>query len=577
MNSTRFLRLALPLALAVSAVASPAFAQAQKVHSTVNATTKGMTATVYTTMPSTNAHSPEMAMDGDPATYFRSYYNMSDTDDMQISLGRSVAARSIRIVTGDADGMDTLTDGYVEASNDGSVYTRVGTFDSKGVAQITLPNTPVTDLRIRATRGVPTLVVREITIDSPTPIANVVRGAGRGFHDISQAPDLAKWAARAEQQLEEFWPETQALLYSPGFITPNKVNVLYRLGPGPGVTDVAAAGGGVITVNSKWSREHPEDTGLIVHESAHVIQAMSAYDPVWLVEGVADYIRWVKYEPQNQKQKFNPDKAKYSDSYRTTGTFLGWCELHYDSTLVTKLNHAVRFGNYKPALWKQFTGKDVDTLWSEFLVDYRKDPSQVLVAPMAPGDAPRALPVAKAGTSVPVSLAANFNASGFAKDGARFAGNSGFDLGGATFSANLLGASQTWKDVKFNLGPAAGNNIVAAQGQVLALPAGKYASLWILGAAVEGNQKAQEFKVSYTDGSSETTVQHVSDWYQPGSFPGESRAVKMDYRNMGDGSRDPRTFFAYSYGFKLDPAKTVQSLTLPSNPNVKVMAVTLAN
>ena len=48
----------------------------------------------------------------------------------------------------------------------------------------------------------------------------------------------------------------------------------------------------------------------------------------------------------------------------------------------------------------------------------------------------------------------------------------------------------------------------------------------------------------------------------------------MPYRDNGDGSKDPRTFYAYSYGFSLDPAKTVRSLSLPADDSVKLLAAT---
>ena len=122
-------------------------------------------------------------------------------------------------------------------------------------------------------------------------------GRGAAFYDISQAPDLTVWARTAETQMEEFWPDTEALLYTDKFIPPNMVNVIYRTGPH--VTGVAATGGGVMEVNSAWCRAHADDTGLTVHETAHVIQAYSSYNPVWLVEGIADYIRWVRFEPEH--------------------------------------------------------------------------------------------------------------------------------------------------------------------------------------------------------------------------------------------------------------------------------------
>ena len=532
-------------------------------------------ALLYSTMPSTAAHRPEMAVDGDMNTYFKTAYGMDDGDDFLVLLSRPISVKSLRITTGDTEGQDTLENAFVDTSPDGVHFAKAADFDKAGVANADLRNRPVAALRIRLNphTGVPSLLVREISINSPTPIAHFQWGPGRGFYDISQAPDLAVWAQKAEAQMEEFWPDTAALLYSDNFITPNMVNVVYKTGPG--VTGVAATGGGVMTVNSAWCRAHPEDTGLTVHETAHVIQAMSAYDPVWLIEGVADYIRWVRFEPQNFQYRITRGKSTYHDAYRTTAAFLGWCELHYDSRLVTKLNEATRFGGYSNALFLKYCGKDVDTLWAEFLTAYEADPKGVLTTPLAAADRPRVLPTVAAGSSVPVDLSAAFNATGIVKDAATFDLTGGVDAGGAAYSASLLGSSQTVKNVEFKLGPAGAPDMVVARGSVIALPAGKYASLWLLGAAVEGSQRAQTFHVTYTDGSGQDLVQNMSDWFQPQSFVGESRAVKMPYRDMADGARDARTFYVYSYGFALDGAKTVQSVTLPTNENVKILAMTL--
>ena len=375
--------------------------------------------------------------------------------------------------------------------------------------------------------------------------------------------------------MESFWPDTEALLYTDKFIPPNMVNVVYKTGPD--VTGVAATGGGVMTVNTAWCHQHPEDTGLTVHETAHVIQAYSTYNPVWLVEGIADYTRWVRFEPENFQYRIDPKTSTYHDSYRTTAAFLGWCELHYDSTLVTKLSRAVRFGTYDTAMFKQYCGKDVDTLWSEFVAAYQADPKGVLTPAVAPADRPRVLPTATPGTSTPVDLTSAFNAAGLYNEGAAFPGATGVDGEGNGYSAGLLGATRTWKDVKFNLGPANAPDLVACHGAVVALPTGRYASLWMLATAVEGNQMSQVFTVTYTDGSTDTLAQNFSDWYSPGRFPGEGRAAPLPYRLTADGVKDTRTFYVYGYGFHLDPAKTVKSVTLPNNPFVKVLAVSLAN
>lgn len=533
-------------------------------------------ATIYSTMPSLSVHRPEMALDGDQNSYFKSVYGMSDGDDFTVMFSRPLPLRSMRISTGNPEGDNLLTKGYVEVSSDGKTYKRAATFDDKGVASAPMNNQSVSWIRIKVNpgSGLSSLIIREITLDSPTKVFYVHWGAGRAFSDYSAAPDLKVWADKADRQMDESWADTAAMLYTNKFITPNKVNVIYR--SGPDVTPVAATGGGVMTVNVAWARAHADDTGLTVHEVAHVIQAMSAYDPVWLIEGTADYIRWVKFEPQNFTYNINATKSNYNDSYRTTAAFLAWVELHYDSRIVSKLNRDTRLGEYKPDKWKQYTGKDAPTLWQEFLAAYKADPIGIITPPVALADRPRELPVVAPNSSVAVDLSKAFNAIGITADGAKFGADNGFDSGGAAFSAKDVGANLTTKNVKFALGAPGANNIVTANGATVNLPAGKFASLWMLGAAVEGGQRAQEFVVNYADGTKQTLVQNLSDWYAPQSFPGESRAVKTEGRNMMDGTRDPRPFSMYSYGFALDPNKTVQSLTLPNNPNVKIAGVSLA-
>ena len=81
--------------------------------------------------------------------------------------------------------------------------------------------------------------------------------------------------------------------------------------------------------------------------------------------------------------------------------------------------------------------------------------------------------------------------------------------------------------------------------------------------------------MTYTDGTTQDLAQNLSDWFQPQNFPGETRAVKMAYRNGSTGGKDVRAFYLYNYGFSLPAAKTLKSLTLPQNPYVKIVAVSV--
>lgn len=542
----------------------------------VNTADLPVEALLYSTMPSTAAHCPTMAMDGNAQSYFETVYGMDDGDDFLILLSRAIPVQSITVATGDLAGNNTIADGMVEVSPDGVHFRSACHFSDSGKALAQLAGEPVQVVRIKLSPGqnIPKLAIREIAIKSAISIDHVQVGPGRGFYDISSAPDVAVWAAKAESQMEAFWPDTAALLYSPNFITPNMVNVVYSTGKD--VTPVAATGGGVMTVNADWCRQHPEDTGLTVHETAHVIQSMSNYDPVWLIEGTADYIRWVKFEPEHFQYRIDALKSTYHDSYRTTAAFLGWCELHYDSRLVTKLNEAVRFGRYTSDLFLKLCGKTVDELWTEFVAAYQADPKTVLVPPVPEADQPRSLPLVSPHTTIPQDLLSKFDTVGIYNDGAVFSTDGGVDAGGAAYPASLLGSVQTAGNVSFQIGAAGSSDFMTCRGGEIALSGDKVSSLWLLGTAVNGSQRNQVFEVTYMDGTTQTLAQNFSDWYQPQDFPGEVRAVKLPYRITAAGQKEQHDFYVYAYGFALS-GKAIKSLTIPNNEDIKIAAISLAN
>jgi hypothetical protein len=185
--------------------------------------------------------------------------------------------------------------------------------------------------------------------------------------------------------------------------------------------------------------------------------------------------------------------------------------------------------------------------------------------------------VAPATASNFVNLAPNYNMLALATDSVAFAG-SGID-GAANgmaeaYSANLTGVQQTFAGTTFYFGPA--GVLDAVSGQTVTLPTGQFASLKLLATAVNGAQTSQTFKVTYTDGTSTSVVQSLSDWFSPASFTGETKALTMAHRDTGTGLLDNRTFYLYEYSITLNSAKTVASVTFPNNPNVVVLAASLA-
>jgi hypothetical protein len=176
------------------------------------------------------------------------------------------------------------------------------------------------------------------------------------------------------------------------------------------------------------------------------------------------------------------------------------------------------------------------------------------------------------GAPVSVSLSTADTLYGLAVAGTAATGG-GLDGYNQAYAANLVGSSVTWNGATFAL-PSAGP-ATAVTSATIALPAGNYTALSLLGSGVNGSQASQIFVVTYSDGSTTTFTQSLSDWFTPQSYSGESVAVSMAYRIAGAGQPSTGPFYLYGYSFPLNPAKTVSSVKLPANKNVVVLAMDL--
>jgi len=182
--------------------------------------------------------------------------------------------------------------------------------------------------------------------------------------------------------------------------------------------------------------------------------------------------------------------------------------------------------------------------------------------------------VGTTGTGTQVDLASEFNVNGIYTDGMKYS-TGGLDGTGYSYSAKLLTTSRVFNGILFDFGPANELDAVGCSGQTVSLPAVQSPSLMLLATGVEGNQTSETFTVTYTDGTSATFVQSLSDWFTLQKFPGEFEGVAMAYRNFDNGTKDNRTFNLYAYRFALNSTKVVQSITLPNDAHVVVLAATL--
>ena len=182
--------------------------------------------------------------------------------------------------------------------------------------------------------------------------------------DVSDAPHTKAWAEKAKALVETWYPIVTSLLATESFKPPKEIRLVFK----KEISAPAWASGEEITINGKWITDHPDDLGMVIHELTHIIQAYSwNRTPGWLTEGIADYIRWWRYEPEAPRPRVDPVKASYKDAYRTTAAFLAWSSRKYDMRLVPALDRAIRERRDPLTEFTRLTGKDVDALWAEYV------------------------------------------------------------------------------------------------------------------------------------------------------------------------------------------------------------------
>jgi hypothetical protein len=188
--------------------------------------------------------------------------------------------------------------------------------------------------------------------------------------NTTDTPDLTDWANKTlAPVLAEWYPKMIKMLPDDGFTPPAQVSITFK----KSAAAIAYTTGHAVVGDERYFKVHLDDVGAIVHELVHVVQQYrSRNNPGWLVEGVADYIRWFNYEPANKRPRPNPAKAKYTDSYQVTAAFLDYVVKTHNKDLVAKLNVDMRNDKYTPDLWKTYTGKSVDELWDEYVATLKK-------------------------------------------------------------------------------------------------------------------------------------------------------------------------------------------------------------
>lgn len=200
--------------------------------------------------------------------------------------------------------------------------------------------------------------------------------------DVTIVPEIEAWTEETLKPIIlEWYPRIVEMLPSEDFSPPEHVR--FRFMPGSEMNGIPAyAQGSTITLNAGWMirEKNREAAGAVVHEMVHIVQAYQGQPgrnrprvrtPGWIVEGIADYVRWFLYEPHTNGARLSNRAlaaAKHDASYRTSANFIDWVIRNYDTdgVLLKEINAAAREGRYSTDLWEKLTGKkesELAELW----------------------------------------------------------------------------------------------------------------------------------------------------------------------------------------------------------------------
>jgi hypothetical protein len=180
--------------------------------------------------------------------------------------------------------------------------------------------------------------------------------------DCSEAPEMLDFANKAARLVEDVYPRIQNKL-DPSYMISSLILKFKKDQTYPGLVV-----GFTINLSSQWFLQHPDDLGAVVHETTHVAQAYGPSQPSWLVEGIADYMRfWLGYQNSWSYPHCDAHTPHYLNGYSCAAAFLQYVERVYDKDIVPKVHIAMRSNKYNDLLFKELTGKIIQELWPEAL------------------------------------------------------------------------------------------------------------------------------------------------------------------------------------------------------------------
>lgn len=177
-----------------------------------------------------------------------------------------------------------------------------------------------------------------------------------------------------------------------------------------------------------------------------------------------------------------------------------------------------------------------------------------------------------------------------------------FDSAGSSLPAELIPDSIISSGIVFGIGPRTDGaaNALVPKGEVIRLPKGKFNRLYILAASSRGDRRAtfltdgrpHELLIQQWDGSIGQWDNRTWEGYEwkerdyaweginytglvPGFVKRSPVALFTTHRHLKNGENDPYSY-AYLYRYRIDLDLNAKSLKLPTDPDVRILAMTAA-
>jgi hypothetical protein len=164
-----------------------------------------------------------------------------------------------------------------------------------------------------------------------------------------------------------------------------------------------------------------------------------------------------------------------------------------------------------------------------------------------------------------------YNVNAIYTNGSTYSATGGADGNGNSLSATVMGSSTNWNGTTFVYGSA--NAADAFSNVSIPLSSGSFSSLNVLAFAVNGSQASQTFTIHYTNGTTSTATQSISDWGQSQGYSGETKVITLPYTNTSTGGENTGGGYIYGYTIPVTSSLTVSSISIPANSHVIVLGV----